>query len=269
MAGLEAAEENPAAAADEHAGGADASLNAFFDHAGLELAAGGGGQGAEEEEELEWLSNMDAFPSVETMAAEVEAVPSRPSAGLGCLGALPHVVGPRTKGLRRRRRVTAPWSLPPVLPPRPRPPACGAGARTARRRRRRSGGRAPPAPARCATRAACGSSPGGSSRSTAPSAAPPSPRCCTPTPTAASWRCAATWRRRPLPAAAARAPGPAAPSAPRRALPPPPPASDATGNRLPPSEKWSLLSRRWRMGMIGDHDYLRSILICVVCVCNS
>ncbi|PAN51607.1 hypothetical protein PAHAL_9G607100 [Panicum hallii] len=122
MAGLEAAEENPAAAADEHAGGADASLNAFFDHAGLELAAGGGGQGAEEEEELEWLSNMDAFPSVETMAAEVEAAPSRPSAGLGCLGALPHVVGPRTKGLRRRRRVTAPWSLPPVLPPAP-PPA--------------------------------------------------------------------------------------------------------------------------------------------------
>ena len=42
---------------------------------GLELAAGGGGQGAEEEEELEWLSNMDAFPSVETMAAEVEAAP--------------------------------------------------------------------------------------------------------------------------------------------------------------------------------------------------
>lgn len=102
--------ENPAAAAD-------ASLNAFFDHAGLELAAGGGGQGAEEEEELEWLSNMDAFPSVETMAAEVEAAPSRPSAGLGRLEAPPHAVGPRTKGLRRRRRVTAPWSVPPVLPP--------------------------------------------------------------------------------------------------------------------------------------------------------
>jgi len=95
---------------------------------GLELAAGGGGQGAEEEEELEWLSNMDAFPSVETMAAEVEAAPSRPSAGLGCLEALPHVVGPRTKGLRRRRRVTAPWSLPPVLPPAP-PPAGGGAPR--------------------------------------------------------------------------------------------------------------------------------------------
>ncbi|XP_062209857.1 GATA transcription factor 1-like [Phragmites australis] len=104
-----------AAAADEIAGGADASLNAFFDHAGLELTAGGGEQGAEEEEELEWLSNMDAFPSVETMAAE--AAPSRPLMGLGRLEALPHVVGPRTKGLRRRRRVMAPWSVPPVLPP--------------------------------------------------------------------------------------------------------------------------------------------------------
>ncbi|WVZ55434.1 hypothetical protein U9M48_006094 [Paspalum notatum var. saurae] len=122
MAGGDAADENPAAA-DELACGADASLNAFFDHAGLELAAapaggGGAGQGAEEEEELEWLSNMDAFPSVETMAAEVEAAPSsRPSAGLGRLEAAPHAVGPRTKGLRRRRRVTAPWSVPPVLPP--------------------------------------------------------------------------------------------------------------------------------------------------------
>ncbi|TKV98249.1 hypothetical protein SEVIR_9G546700v4 [Setaria viridis] len=132
MAGGGAADENPAAAAvpDELGGGADASLNAFFDHAGLELAAVGGGQGPEEEEELEWLSNMDAFPSVETMAAEVvaEAAPSRPSAGLGRLEALPHVVGPRTKGLRRRRRVTAPWSLPPVLPPAP-PPAGGAAPR--------------------------------------------------------------------------------------------------------------------------------------------
>ncbi|CAN6285703.1 unnamed protein product [Urochloa humidicola] len=136
MAGGGATGENPAAAAaaaDELAGAADASLNAFFDHAGLELAAAGGGQGPEEEEELEWLSNMDAFPSVETMAAEVEAAPSRPSAaGLGRLDALPHVVGPRTKGLRRRRRVTAPWSLPPVLPPAS-PPAGGGGAGTRRR----------------------------------------------------------------------------------------------------------------------------------------
>ncbi|KAJ1298822.1 hypothetical protein BS78_01G483100 [Paspalum vaginatum] len=132
MAGGDAADENPAAA-DELACGADASLNAFFDHAGLELAApaggGGGGQGAEEEEELEWLSNMDAFPSVETMAAEVEAAPSRPSAGLGRLEAPPHAVGPRTKGLRRRRRVTAPWSVPPVLPA----PAAAAGDAPRRR----------------------------------------------------------------------------------------------------------------------------------------
>ncbi|OEL33462.1 GATA transcription factor 1 [Dichanthelium oligosanthes] len=126
MAGGGAADENPAAA-DALAAGADASLNAFFDHAGLELVAAGGGQGSEEEEELEWLSNMDAFPSVETMAVEVEAAPSRPEAGVGRLEALPHVVGPRTKGLRRRRRVMAPWSLPPVLPPRP-PPAGGGAA---------------------------------------------------------------------------------------------------------------------------------------------
>jgi hypothetical protein len=90
----------------------------------LDLAAAGGGQGADEEEELEWLSNMDAFPSVETMSAEVEAAPSAPAAGVGRLEPLPHAhaVGPRTKGLRRRRRVTAPWSVPPVLPPAPPPP---------------------------------------------------------------------------------------------------------------------------------------------------
>jgi hypothetical protein len=88
---------------------------------GLELAAAaGGGQGADddEEEELEWLSNMDAFPSVETMSAEVEAAPSAaPPARLEPLPHASHAVGPRTKGLRRRRRVTAPWSVPPVLPP--------------------------------------------------------------------------------------------------------------------------------------------------------
>jgi hypothetical protein len=46
--------------------------------------------------------------------------------GLGHLDALPHVVGPRTKGLRRRRRVTAPWSVPPLLAP---PPSGGAPRR--------------------------------------------------------------------------------------------------------------------------------------------
>ncbi|XP_062216808.1 GATA transcription factor 1-like [Phragmites australis] len=129
MEGGAAADKDKGPAADELAGGADASLNAFFDHAGLELTAGGGGQGAEEEEELEWLSNMDAFPSVETMAAEAEAAPSRPVVGLDRLEALPHVVGPRTKGLRRRRRVTAPWSLPPVLPLPPPSHAAGGAAR--------------------------------------------------------------------------------------------------------------------------------------------
>ena len=47
----------------------------------------------EEEEELEWLSNKDAFPSLETMAVEVEEEASAPD-----------VPRARTKG---RRRVTA------------------------------------------------------------------------------------------------------------------------------------------------------------------
>lgn len=50
----------------------------------------GEGQGeGEEEEELEWLSNKDAFPSVDTMAAEVEsAAPGAPARA---------AVGPRTR----------------------------------------------------------------------------------------------------------------------------------------------------------------------------
>lgn len=86
----------------------------------------GEGQGeGEEEEELEWLSNKDAFPSVDTMAAEVEsAAPGAPARA---------AVGPRTKGLRRRRRVTAPWSLAPFC-----------RARVRRRRRRRTRGAAAP-----------------------------------------------------------------------------------------------------------------------------
>uniref|UniRef100_A0A0D9VPH1 Uncharacterized protein n=1 Tax=Leersia perrieri TaxID=77586 RepID=A0A0D9VPH1_9ORYZ len=59
-----AGDKDAAALAGELAGDAGASLNAFFDHAGLEAAVVEG----EEEEELEWLSNKDAFPSVETMA---------------------------------------------------------------------------------------------------------------------------------------------------------------------------------------------------------
>jgi hypothetical protein len=80
---------------------------------GLEsTVAAEGGQGAEEEE-LEWLSNTEAFPSVETMmTVEVEPA-ARPLLGLG---AVPHVVGPRSRGLQVRRRVTKPWGVPPPPP---------------------------------------------------------------------------------------------------------------------------------------------------------
>ncbi|XP_044366979.1 GATA transcription factor 4 [Triticum aestivum] len=111
---------------DKHAAAALAqdlpSFNSFFDQTGLEVAAAAGdgelaagaAAGEEDLEELEWLSNKDAFPSVETMAVEaVEEVPEpAPAAPSGR-----PAVGPRTKG--RRRRVTAPWNLaePPTLPP--------------------------------------------------------------------------------------------------------------------------------------------------------
>ncbi|KAG8073445.1 hypothetical protein GUJ93_ZPchr0006g44877 [Zizania palustris] len=109
MVGGGAVDKDAAALADELTGGAGGvGLNGFFDHTGLEAAVEGEGQGeGEEEEELEWLSNKDAFPSVDTMAAEVVA-PAPPAPARAA-------VGPRTKGLRRRRRVTAPWSLPPLL----------------------------------------------------------------------------------------------------------------------------------------------------------
>uniref|UniRef100_J3LJY3 GATA-type domain-containing protein n=1 Tax=Oryza brachyantha TaxID=4533 RepID=J3LJY3_ORYBR len=73
-------DKDAAALAGELTGDAGASLNGFFDHTGLDAAmVGGGGQGeGEEEEELEWLSNKDAFPSVDTMAAEVEAAAAAP-----------------------------------------------------------------------------------------------------------------------------------------------------------------------------------------------
>ncbi|XP_062200467.1 GATA transcription factor 1-like [Phragmites australis] len=73
-----------AAVADELFG--DADLQTFFDKAALEVKDGGGGG---EEEELEWLSNKDAFPALETMAPVGER--------------------PRTKGVRRPRQVVA-WS---------------------------------------------------------------------------------------------------------------------------------------------------------------
>ncbi|KAL6842315.1 hypothetical protein ACP4OV_027742 [Aristida adscensionis] len=73
-----------ATVADELFGGAD--LQAFFDHAALEVKASGRrGEEDEGEEELEWLSNKDAFPAVETMAP----------------------AGARARGAQRRRRVTA------------------------------------------------------------------------------------------------------------------------------------------------------------------
>ncbi|CAM0956917.1 unnamed protein product [Alopecurus aequalis] len=59
-------------------------LQSFFDQLGLEVAAGGGGEAAEEE--LEWLSNKDVFPTVDTMELE------------------PTLMGPRIKVVRRQGR---------------------------------------------------------------------------------------------------------------------------------------------------------------------
>ncbi|KAK2630788.1 hypothetical protein QOZ80_2AG0126790 [Eleusine coracana subsp. coracana] len=89
MVVVDAAHGDFAAAADElFTGGAAADLQTFFDHTALEVKAGGGGlkeeEEGEEEEELEWLSNKDAFPAVETMA---------PAGG----------ARPRKNGVRRRR----------------------------------------------------------------------------------------------------------------------------------------------------------------------
>lgn len=80
--------DSAAAAADELFGGGTgyADLQAFFDHTAPEVKASGCGS---DEEELEWLSNKDAFPTVETMD----------SAG----------ARPRTKGVRQSRAVVA-WS---------------------------------------------------------------------------------------------------------------------------------------------------------------
>ncbi|KAF8723009.1 hypothetical protein HU200_022155 [Digitaria exilis] len=92
------------AVADElFVGGPD--LQSFFDHAALEVKANGGGGGGEEgDEELEWLSNKDAFPTVETMA--------------------PLAHWPRTKGVRRRRWEVARRS-PPQAPAVARAEAAG------------------------------------------------------------------------------------------------------------------------------------------------
>uniref|UniRef100_A0A0E0ISY1 GATA-type domain-containing protein n=1 Tax=Oryza nivara TaxID=4536 RepID=A0A0E0ISY1_ORYNI len=62
--------DDAAAIADEHLDGGD--LQALLDDVALDdvAARGGGdaGEAKEEEEELEWLSNKDAFPTVETMS---------------------------------------------------------------------------------------------------------------------------------------------------------------------------------------------------------
>ncbi|XP_047083578.1 GATA transcription factor 1-like [Lolium rigidum] len=102
-------------------------FNIFFDQTGLEVPAVEaegeqvqGAAGEDDEEELEWLSNKDAFPSVETMAAVDEEEAAAAAAAAAVAAPARAAVGPRTKGLRRRRRVTAPWSLAPALP-RPAP----------------------------------------------------------------------------------------------------------------------------------------------------
>ncbi|CAN6299194.1 unnamed protein product [Urochloa humidicola] len=78
MVGMDALHGDSAAAAvadDLFGGGAD--LQAFFEHAAPEVNATSGRE--EGEEELEWLSNKDAFPTVETMAP---SAPRRRTKGL-------------------------------------------------------------------------------------------------------------------------------------------------------------------------------------------
>ncbi|RLN20006.1 uncharacterized protein C2845_PM02G12530 [Panicum miliaceum] len=94
--------DSAAAVADDLFGGG-VDFQAFLDHAALEVKASGGGGGDEGEEELEWLSNKDAFPTVETMG--------------------PCAPRPRTKGVRRPRWEVA-WS-PPQAPVVARAPPAG------------------------------------------------------------------------------------------------------------------------------------------------
>lgn len=64
---VEVLQGDSAAAVADDLFGSGADLQAFFDHAALDVKASGGGE--EGEEELEWLSNKEAFPAVETMAS--------------------------------------------------------------------------------------------------------------------------------------------------------------------------------------------------------
>ncbi|RCV42649.1 hypothetical protein SETIT_9G232500v2 [Setaria italica] len=67
MVVVEVLQGDSAAAVADDLFGSGADLQAFFDHAALDVKASGGGE--EGEEELEWLSNKEAFPAVETMAS--------------------------------------------------------------------------------------------------------------------------------------------------------------------------------------------------------
>ncbi|KAG2537714.1 hypothetical protein PVAP13_9NG267700 [Panicum virgatum] len=82
MVVVDALHDDSAAAIADYLFGGGADLQLFLDHVAVEVKASGG-DGDEGEEELEWLSNKDAFPTVETMG------PSAPR--------------PRTKGARRPR----------------------------------------------------------------------------------------------------------------------------------------------------------------------
>ncbi|KAL6643143.1 hypothetical protein ACP70R_021324 [Stipagrostis hirtigluma subsp. patula] len=106
MVVVDALRDDAAAIADELFGSGGDDLQAFFDHAELEVKAGVGGGGGEEdeEEELEWLSNKDAFPTVDTMAPEASLPP------------------------KKRVRVEPPRAPPPPPPP-PRAPAAKAAER--------------------------------------------------------------------------------------------------------------------------------------------
>ncbi|XP_072955728.1 GATA transcription factor 1 [Typha angustifolia] len=96
------------------------------DHDALPVLAAEGGEG---EEELEWLSNKDAFPSLETSLEFLTKEAANPVSVL-VAAAAPSVkvpVRPRSKGRRRRRREVS------GIPP---PSAAVAAAATSGERRR-------------------------------------------------------------------------------------------------------------------------------------
>ncbi|CAN6293337.1 unnamed protein product [Urochloa humidicola] len=83
--------------------GSGVDLETFFDHAALDEAADDdGAKGGEEEEELEWLSNKDAFPAVETMLPAAAAAP-RPGTAKQGAPRLPAVLAKKAAGSLGRR----------------------------------------------------------------------------------------------------------------------------------------------------------------------